>query len=68
MVGSKSLTQEDVAPGLAKMKDHLISKNVAADIADKLCQSVSTKLEGKVLGTFSGKFLFVLHVCGQVLL
>ncbi|XP_064651172.1 signal recognition particle receptor subunit alpha-like isoform X2 [Lineus longissimus] len=54
MVGSKSLTQEDVAPGLAKMKDHLISKNVAADIADKLCQSVSTKLEGKVLGTFSG--------------
>ena len=34
------------------MKDHLIGKNVAADIAVKLCESVSAKLEGKVLGTF----------------
>jgi signal recognition particle GTPase len=55
LVGSKTLTKEDVAPGLAKMKDHLITKNVAIDIADKLCQSVSTKLEGRVLGTFSGE-------------
>ena len=56
LVGSKTLTQEDVSPVLAKMKDHLIAKNVAADIADQLCQSVSTKLEGRVLGTFSGKY------------
>ncbi|XP_070548555.1 signal recognition particle receptor subunit alpha-like [Ptychodera flava] len=52
LVGSKTLTKEDVAPALDKMKDHLIAKNVAADIADKLCESVATKLEGKVLGTF----------------
>jgi signal recognition particle receptor subunit alpha len=34
------------------MRDHLIAKNVAAEIAEKLCDSVATKLEGRVLGTF----------------
>lgn len=52
LVGSKNLTQEDMKPTLEKLKDHLISKNVAADIAIKLCDSVAAKLEGKVLGTF----------------
>ncbi|KAG5330965.1 SRPRA protein, partial [Acromyrmex heyeri] len=52
LVGSKSLKQEDMLPVLEKLKDHLITKNVAADIAQKLCDSVGTKLEGKILGTF----------------
>ncbi|XP_077261689.1 signal recognition particle receptor alpha isoform X1 [Temnothorax americanus] len=52
LVGSKSLKQDDMLPVLEKLKDHLITKNVAADIAQKLCDSVGTKLEGKVLGTF----------------
>ncbi|XP_055703711.1 signal recognition particle receptor subunit alpha homolog [Phlebotomus papatasi] len=52
LVGSKNLTQDDMQPTLEKLKDHLISKNVASDIAHKLCDSVATKLEGKVLGTF----------------
>lgn len=52
LVGSKNLTQSDMKPVLDKLKDHLIGKNVAADIAQKLCDSVATKLEGKVLGTF----------------
>ncbi|XP_012254316.1 signal recognition particle receptor subunit alpha homolog [Athalia rosae] len=52
LVGNKSLSKEDMLPALDKLKDHLISKNVAADIAYKLCESVSIKLEGKVLGTF----------------
>ncbi|XP_032685876.1 signal recognition particle receptor subunit alpha homolog isoform X2 [Odontomachus brunneus] len=52
LVGSKSLKRDDMAPVLDKLKDHLITKNVAADIAQKLCDSVGTKLEGKVLGTF----------------
>lgn len=52
LVGSKSLTIDDMQPALEKMKDHLIAKNVAADIAMKLCDSVAAKLEGKVLGTF----------------
>lgn len=51
-VGSKNLTREDVEPALDKLRDHLISKNVASDIAQKLCESVASKLEGKVLGTF----------------
>ena len=41
-----------MAPGLEKLKDHLIMKNVASDISSKLCDSVSVQLEGKVLGTF----------------
>lgn len=32
-------------------------KNVASDIVDKLCQSVAAKLDGKVIGTFSGECL-----------
>ena len=32
------------------------AKNVATDISEKLCQSVASKLEGKVLGTFTGKY------------
>ncbi|XP_066154412.1 signal recognition particle receptor subunit alpha homolog [Euwallacea fornicatus] len=52
LVGSKSLTTSDMQPALEKMRDHLIAKNVASDISIKLCDSVATKLEGKVLGTF----------------
>lgn len=53
LVGSKMLTEDDMAPVLDKFREHLVSKNVAADIAVKLCDSVAAKLEGKVLGTFS---------------
>uniref|UniRef100_A0A7N6B1C1 SRP54-type proteins GTP-binding domain-containing protein n=1 Tax=Anabas testudineus TaxID=64144 RepID=A0A7N6B1C1_ANATE len=53
LVGSKSLTREDMEPVLEKMRDHLIAKNVAADIASQLCDSVAKKLEGKVMGTFT---------------
>ncbi|XP_026330666.1 signal recognition particle receptor subunit alpha [Hyposmocoma kahamanoa] len=52
LVGSKALTEEAMRPALDKLRDHLIAKNVAADIANKLCDSVAAKLEGKVLGTF----------------
>lgn len=54
LAGQKTLTLEDINPVLDKMKEHLVAKNVAADISEKLCDSVATKLEGKVLGTFSG--------------
>lgn len=52
LVGSKSITMNDMQPALDKLRDHLITKNVATDIAQKLCESVGTKLEGRVLGTF----------------
>ncbi|RDD41640.1 Signal recognition particle receptor subunit alpha [Trichoplax sp. H2] len=54
LTGQKIITKEGMVPILEKMKEHLIAKNVAADIADQLCSSVSTKLEGKVIGTFGG--------------
>lgn len=47
-MGSKALTEESMRPALDKMRDVLIGKNVASEIAHKLCDSVSTKLEGKV--------------------
>ncbi|CAB3383975.1 Hypothetical predicted protein [Cloeon dipterum] len=54
LVGNKSLSRETMQPALDKMCDLLIAKNVAADIAKKLCESVATKLDGKVIGTFEG--------------
>lgn len=46
------MTQEDLRVGIDTMREHLISKNVAADVADKICESVSSKLDGKTLGSF----------------
>lgn len=90
LVGSKSLTREDMESVLDKMRDHLIgmtlylrslfqssiwfsaafnvpfflffffafsAKNVAADIATQLCDSVANKLEGKVMGTFTSEYI-----------
>ena len=51
---SRTLTKEEIAPALDKMKEHLISKNVASDIADKLCTSVSMQLDGKKYSSFQG--------------
>lgn len=52
LVGRKNLTVADMDPVLEKLKEHLVAKNVAIEIATKLCDSVSSKLEGKVLGSF----------------
>jgi signal recognition particle receptor subunit alpha len=50
---SKALTKEDLKPVMSKLRDHLIGKNVAAEIATKLCESVSTKLEGQQMSSWS---------------
>ena len=47
------MSSQDIAPVISKMQDHLISKNVAADVAINLCKSVANKLEGKVMGKFT---------------
>merc|ERR1740131_516062 len=52
LVGSKALTREDLEPVLAKLKDNLIGKNVASEVAESLIESVLVKLEGVVMGTF----------------
>jgi signal recognition particle receptor subunit alpha len=62
LVGNKTLTRADIEPVLEKMKDHLISKNVAAEVSVKLCESVSNNLEGKVLGkNIQGDPIFLDH-------
>jgi signal recognition particle receptor subunit alpha len=53
LTGQKTLSADDLAPVLAKMKEHLISKNVAAEIADTLANSVSASLVGQKQSTFS---------------
>ena len=50
LVGKKALDSADIAPVISKMQDLLISKNVASEVAVKLCDSVASNLEGKVLG------------------
>lgn len=52
LVGRKNLTAADMDPVLEKLKEHLVAKNVAIEIATKLCDSVSSKLEGKVNSFF----------------
>jgi len=52
LVGSKPLSREDLAPVLEKLRDNLVGKNVASEVATSLIESVSVKLEGRVMGTF----------------
>merc|ERR1739846_147132 len=52
LVGSKPLTREDLGPVLEKLRDNLIGKNVASEVAESLTESVMVKLEGSVMGTF----------------
>ncbi|KAF9174425.1 hypothetical protein BGX21_005070 [Mortierella sp. AD011] len=52
MTGQKEMTAESLEPIMRKMKEHLVNKNVAADIAQHLCDSVAKGLEGQTLGSF----------------
>lgn len=52
LVGGKTLTKEMITPVMDKMQEHLIAKNVAAEIAKKLCDNVALNLEGKQIGNF----------------
>lgn len=50
--GGREMTAETLDPVMATIKEHLITQNVATNIADHLCQSVRTSLMGKKLGNF----------------
>lgn len=52
LTGSSVVTKENLQPVLDKMREHLIGKNVAADIAQRLCQSVGERLEGTTKSSF----------------
>lgn len=49
---NRTLTQENLQPVLDQLRDHLTTKNVAAEIAEKLCESVGAKLEGQNVNTW----------------
>ncbi|KIK63638.1 hypothetical protein GYMLUDRAFT_40706 [Collybiopsis luxurians FD-317 M1] len=50
LTGSKVLSEQDLQPVLDKMKQHLMKKNVAKEIADKVCEGVGESLIGKKVG------------------
>ncbi|KAJ7090258.1 signal recognition particle binding protein [Mycena belliarum] len=52
LTGSKVLTEQDLKPVLEGMKQHLMKKNVAREIADKVCEGVGESLVGKKVGGF----------------
>ncbi|KAF7295310.1 Signal recognition particle binding protein [Mycena indigotica] len=52
LTGSKVLTEQDLKPVLDGMKQHLMKKNVAKEIADKVCEGVGESLVGKKVGGF----------------
>ena len=56
LTGGKMLTKEDLTPALNGMKDHLMKKNVAREIAERICESVGTGLEGKKVGGFKSMY------------
>ena len=56
---NRAVRKEDLEPVLSQLRDHLIGKNVAAEIATKLCDSVSGKLEGEHVSTWTGVKGFV---------
>ena len=53
--GGKVLTAADLQPVLEAMKQHLMKKNVAREIADKVCEGVGESLVGKKVGGFQSR-------------
>ncbi len=54
--GSKVLSEDDLNPVLEGMKQHLMKKNVAKEIAEKVCEGVGESLIGKKVGSFQSMF------------
>jgi len=53
VLGKASLEADDLAPILEELKVNLLKKNVASEIADKLCDSVAAGLLGRKLASFT---------------
>lgn len=65
LTGSKVLTKQDLEPVLAGMKEHLMKKNVAQEIAGKVCEGVGESLVGKKVSGFKGKTLVLVVFFGD---
>ncbi|KAF8400511.1 hypothetical protein HHK36_013809 [Tetracentron sinense] len=53
IAGKANLEKSDLEPALKALKDRLMTKNVAEEIAEKLCESVAASLEGKKMASFT---------------
>eukprot|EP00803_Ostreobium_quekettii_P003817 evm.model.scf_3036.1 EVM.evm.TU.scf_3036.1 scf_3036:800-5962(+) len=53
VMGTDALTKEDIQPALDGMKKKLMERNVASEIAAKLCDSVAGTLVGQKMGSFT---------------
>ncbi|KAH9742056.1 hypothetical protein KPL70_002836 [Citrus sinensis] len=53
IAGKANLDKADLEPALKSLKDRLMTKNVAEEIVEKLCESVAASLEGKKLASFT---------------
>ena len=54
LVSGKVLDRDDIEPVLRGTRESLVEKNVAVDIADRLCDSVCKSLEGKKMDSWTG--------------
>lgn len=63
LTGSKTLTESDLKPVLEAMKQHLMKKNVAKDIAEKVCEGVGEGLVGKKAQGFQSARVCLLGFC-----
>lgn len=59
LTGQKVLERSDLEEPLSKMRDILIGKNVAIEIAEKLCDSVLESLIGKTVSSFTGIYFLL---------
>ena len=55
LTGSMVLTETDLKPTLEAMKQHLMKKNVAKEIAERVCEGVGESLVGKKVGSFQSE-------------
>lgn len=53
VAGKAALEKEDLEPALKALKERLMTKNVAEEIAEKLCESVATSIVGRKQASFS---------------
>mmetsp|Transcript_77170 Transcript_77170/g.89788 ORF Transcript_77170/g.89788 Transcript_77170/m.89788 type:complete len:588 (-) Transcript_77170:61-1824(-) len=51
-VGTRELDAQDFAGVLPSLREKLISKNVAVEVAEHVCSSIEASLTGKKIGTF----------------
>ncbi|KAJ3435171.1 signal recognition particle receptor subunit alpha [Anaeramoeba flamelloides] len=66
--GNKELDEETLEPILEKFRDHLISRNVDSEIAQKISDSVLLGLKGKQIGTFQRVVKIVREKIEEVLI